>query len=212
MLLKIAAIAQWIRLCLPSCHLGFESHAQYQHFYQFVFELCHVEKTKINEKEAGIGPFFKKIDVIRLGRYWGTLSLCFLFGLPPWYNDFVIKPNVDGKQKMTFKNFVTRSNTRTNEKHISPLYRSQPAWQDWATFQSSGRQFSSSKSDPNVLWSFGLLAKTSLSSETCCSYFLANICNILGNFLFQHQVAPIVTFWNTSRLRASTLSHKIKLL
>ena len=57
MLLKIAAIAQWIRLCLPSCHLGFESHAQYQHFYQFVFELCYVETTKIYEKRPGLAIF-----------------------------------------------------------------------------------------------------------------------------------------------------------
>ena len=26
-------------------------------FSQFMFELCHVEKTKINKKETGIGPF-----------------------------------------------------------------------------------------------------------------------------------------------------------
>ena len=26
----------------------------------YIFELCHVEKTKINKKEAGMGPFFKK--------------------------------------------------------------------------------------------------------------------------------------------------------
>ena len=25
----------------------------------YIFELCHVEKTKINKKEAGIGPFKK---------------------------------------------------------------------------------------------------------------------------------------------------------
>ena len=56
-----ATIAQWICLCLPSYRPGFKSQAHHQCYYQFVFELCHVEKTKINEKEAGIGPFKKII-------------------------------------------------------------------------------------------------------------------------------------------------------
>ena len=33
-----AAIAQWIRLYLPSCHPGFESQAHHLRFYQFKFE------------------------------------------------------------------------------------------------------------------------------------------------------------------------------
>ena len=53
-----AAMAQWIRLRLPSCRPGFESQAHHLHFYQFI-ELCNVEKTKIRQKEAGIGPFKK---------------------------------------------------------------------------------------------------------------------------------------------------------
>ena len=48
-------MAQWIRLLLPSCRPGFESQAHHLNFYK-----CNVVKTKINEKEAGIGPFFKK--------------------------------------------------------------------------------------------------------------------------------------------------------
>ena len=48
--------AQWTRLCLPSCHPRFESQAHHQCFYQFVFQLCHVEKTKINKKR----PIFEK--------------------------------------------------------------------------------------------------------------------------------------------------------
>ena len=39
-----AAIAQWIRLHLRSCPPGFKSHLR---FCKFLFELCHVEKTKI---------------------------------------------------------------------------------------------------------------------------------------------------------------------
>ena len=47
-----AAIAQWIRLCLVSCHTGFEYQAHHLYFLRFI-ELCIVEKTKINKKEAG---------------------------------------------------------------------------------------------------------------------------------------------------------------
>ena len=55
------ALAQWICLCFPSCCPGFESQVHHLRFYQFKFEfkLWHVEKTKINRKEAGIGPFQK---------------------------------------------------------------------------------------------------------------------------------------------------------
>ena len=59
------AIAQWIRLRLPSCHPGVESKVYHLCFYQF-YQLCHVEKTNINEKEAGIGPIFIK----RRGIIW----------------------------------------------------------------------------------------------------------------------------------------------
>ena len=45
---------------LPFYHPRFESRAHCLHFYQFIFELYHLEKTKINIKEAEIGPFFKK--------------------------------------------------------------------------------------------------------------------------------------------------------
>ena len=59
-ILICGVIVQWIRLCLQSCHPGFESQAHHLHFYQIKFELFHVEKTKNKQKEAGIGPFFKK--------------------------------------------------------------------------------------------------------------------------------------------------------
>ena len=45
---------QWIRLCLRSSDRGFESQSHHQSFYQFIFESCHVEKTKRNTKEAVI--------------------------------------------------------------------------------------------------------------------------------------------------------------
>ena len=47
-----ATIGQWIRLCLPSCRPAFESQANHLLFSQFVFELCHVEKTKINKQRG----------------------------------------------------------------------------------------------------------------------------------------------------------------
>ena len=37
------AIAQWIRLCLPS---WFESQEHHQCYYQFIFDLCHIERRK----------------------------------------------------------------------------------------------------------------------------------------------------------------------
>ena len=46
-------------MCLPYCHPGFESQEHHQRFYPFIFALCHVEKTKINMEDSGIGPFFK---------------------------------------------------------------------------------------------------------------------------------------------------------
>ena len=50
------AIAAGFRLHLPTCRPVFESQAHHLHFNQFIFELFHLEKTKINQKEAGIGP------------------------------------------------------------------------------------------------------------------------------------------------------------
>ena len=54
-----AAIAQWIRLRLPSCCNRFESQAHHLCFHQFI-ELCNVEKTKINKKGLGLAHFFLK--------------------------------------------------------------------------------------------------------------------------------------------------------
>ena len=62
-----AAIAPWICLCLPSSHPRCESQAHHIRFYRFIFELCHLEKTIINEKEAAIGPFKK--------HFWTSLLL-----------------------------------------------------------------------------------------------------------------------------------------
>ena len=55
-----AAVAQWIRLRLPSCRPGFKSQAHHLRFFQFKFEIEHVEKTKINRKRGRVWPIFKK--------------------------------------------------------------------------------------------------------------------------------------------------------
>ena len=54
--LGVAAIAPWFRLRLPSCGPGFESQAH----HQFVLLKLYQENNENKQKEAGIGPFFKK--------------------------------------------------------------------------------------------------------------------------------------------------------
>ena len=58
-----AAIAQWIGLRLPSCCPGFKYQAHNLRFFQFIFELGQMEKTKINKKRPGLAHFFKKMRV-----------------------------------------------------------------------------------------------------------------------------------------------------
>ena len=49
--LRVAAIAQWMRLCLPSFTPGFESQAQHLRLAFYNFNLNYnVKKTKINKK------------------------------------------------------------------------------------------------------------------------------------------------------------------
>ena len=58
-----AAIAQWIRLCLPFYHPGFESKARHLGFYHFKSHLsfiCHVKRTKIIKKRPSLAIFIKK--------------------------------------------------------------------------------------------------------------------------------------------------------
>ena len=67
---RAAAIAPWFRQRLPSCGRGFESHAHYLHFFQFVLINLWWEKDENKQKEAGICPFFKKtILAIWLSRW-----------------------------------------------------------------------------------------------------------------------------------------------
>ena len=102
-----ATIGQWIRLCLPSCRPAFESQANHLLFSQFVFELCHVEKTKINKKEAIIGPFLKKTIVksIQLSHHitffkYQLTKICWDLIAPPSISDF--SSEVDFLKKNNF--------------------------------------------------------------------------------------------------------------
>ena len=56
-----AASAQWIRLRLPSFCPRFESQAYHPRIYQFIFELCSVEKMKINKKRPGLVHLKKEL-------------------------------------------------------------------------------------------------------------------------------------------------------
>ena len=56
----VANIAPRYRLCLPSCGCGFQSQAHHLRFFNLYNWNCNEKRTKINEKEAGIGPFLKK--------------------------------------------------------------------------------------------------------------------------------------------------------
>ena len=54
----MATIAMWFRLHLPSCGPGFESQALHLRFFQLL--KLYRENNENKQKEAGIGPFFKK--------------------------------------------------------------------------------------------------------------------------------------------------------
>ena len=56
--MRVAAIAPWFRLRLPSCGPGFESQANHLCFFQFVLLKLYRENDKNKQKEARIGPFF----------------------------------------------------------------------------------------------------------------------------------------------------------
>ena len=60
-----AVIAQWIRMCLPSCVPGFESQAQHPRFAFFNLNLnSNVKRTKINEERPKIANMKKTQKVI----------------------------------------------------------------------------------------------------------------------------------------------------
>ena len=54
-----AAIAPCYRLCPQSCGRTFESQAHHIRFFNLNYLNCKEKRKKINNKEAGIGPFFK---------------------------------------------------------------------------------------------------------------------------------------------------------
>jgi len=55
---RVAAIAPWFRLRLPSCGPGFDSQALHLCFFQFVLLKLYRENNENKQKEAGIVPFF----------------------------------------------------------------------------------------------------------------------------------------------------------
>ena len=57
---KLAAIAQWFCLRLPSCGPGSNPEHTIYAYFNLYFWNCDEKRTKINEKEAGIGPFLKR--------------------------------------------------------------------------------------------------------------------------------------------------------
>ena len=63
MLFITSTTCPWFHLHLPSCGPGFDSQALHLRFFQFVLLKLYRENNENNEnkqKEAGIGPFFKK--------------------------------------------------------------------------------------------------------------------------------------------------------
>ena len=64
----------------------FESQGHHLCLYQFILELCDVEKTKINKKEAGNGPLKRlpSYHVTRLGDF-----IEFLTKVTQMYVDFL---------------------------------------------------------------------------------------------------------------------------
>ena len=55
-----AAIAQWIRLRLPSCRPGFESQAHHLCFHQFIKKIVYCGKDENKQKRGRDRSIFKK--------------------------------------------------------------------------------------------------------------------------------------------------------
>ena len=75
---RVAAIAPWYHLCLPSCGPRFESQAIYRCFFQFVLLKFYRENNENKQKEAGIGPFYKIgvwKEVKMIKRYFRALNI-----------------------------------------------------------------------------------------------------------------------------------------
>ena len=73
----VAAIAQWIRLCIPFCSPRFKSQAQHLHFIRFTFEFW-CEKDESKQKEAKISPELPKKDTAFTNLNWKSYN--FLIG------------------------------------------------------------------------------------------------------------------------------------
>ena len=56
---EAADLAQWIRMRLSSRGPWFKSQTQHPRIIQLIFDLC-VKRTKIKQKETGIGTFLNR--------------------------------------------------------------------------------------------------------------------------------------------------------
>ena len=61
---RVAAIAQWFHLRLPSCSPGFKSQAHHLRFFSICIEIVLRKEQKINKKRLGLAHFFKKKFVV----------------------------------------------------------------------------------------------------------------------------------------------------
>ena len=62
-----AAIAQWIRLCLPSCCQAFESKAHHSTLLSICLWIGRVEKDKNKRKRGRDWSLYKNYQLIRIG-------------------------------------------------------------------------------------------------------------------------------------------------
>ena len=76
MLTRDAALAQWIRLRIPSCRPGFESQAHHQHFYQFMLDIMKREKEnlKVYHKENSFKRNILDCAYLRNGQNYFAFS------------------------------------------------------------------------------------------------------------------------------------------
>ena len=65
----MAVIAQWLRLCLPSCSHGFRSQANRLSFFNLYYWNCNEKRKKINKKRPWMAHFLKNRHLWILFRF-----------------------------------------------------------------------------------------------------------------------------------------------
>ena len=147
------------------------------------------EKTKINEKEARVGPFF--IKWFRLVKFEDdTISFC--FNLDDCKRRLHELPTFAITSRMRFQTqpfLLDPPNWIAENAHVNTIHfekYSLAVWSDWAIFDSSWCKILLQKK-PKCLAHFGLFKNYFLRKNEC-DYFLANFWKYLGYFLSQHLV------------------------